>query len=138
MKIVSSRPPSDVGTPVEQPIFVVASRAMTELLAMAESAAKSPATVLITGESGVGKDLVARYVHSHSSRRLAPFVAVNCAGLTEARLESELFGHVNGDMSGDFPDKRGKLRLAHRGTLFLNEVGDMIRGMQARLFRFLE
>jgi len=64
---------------------------MTELLVMARGAAESPATVLITGESGVGKDLVARYIHSHSSRRLARLVAVNCAGLTEARLESELF-----------------------------------------------
>ena len=138
MKIVSSRSPSDVGAPPEQTSFVVASRAMTELLAMAERAAKSPATVLITGESGVGKDLVARYIHSQSSRRLAPFVAVNCAGLTEARLESELFGHVNGNMTGAWPEKRGKLRLAHRGTLFLDEVGDMILRMQAWLLRFLE
>jgi DNA-binding NtrC family response regulator len=138
MKIVSSRSPSQVGAPPEQTSFVVASRAMTELVAMAEGAAKSPATVLITGESGVGKDLVARYIHSHSSRRLAPFVGVNCAGLTEARLESELFGHVNGNMTGAFSEKRGKLRLAHRGTLFLDQVGDMILRMQAWLLRFLE
>jgi DNA-binding NtrC family response regulator len=137
MKIVSSISPSDGRAPAEQSI-VVASRAMTDLLALARSAAKSPATILITGESGVGKDLVAQYVHSHSRRRLAPFVAVNCAGLSEARLESELFGHVAGNMTGDFRDRGGKLRLAHRGTLFLDEVGDMIRSMQARLFRFLE
>ena len=86
----------------------------------------------------MGKDVVARYVHSQSSRRLAPFVAVNCAGLTEARLESELFGHVNGSMTGAWPEKRGKLRLAHRGTLFLDQVGDMILRMQAWLLRFLE
>ena len=111
---------------------------MTELLAMAKSAAESPAPILITGESGVGKDLVARYIHSQSQRRLAPFVAVNCAGLTEARLESELFGHVHGNMTGVFSEKRGKLRLAHRGTLFLDQVGDMILRMQAWLLRFLE
>ena len=77
---------------------------MTELLAMAEGAAKSPGTVLITGESGVGKDVVARYIHSQSSRRRAAFVGVNCAGLTEARLEAELFGHVEGDTTGACPD----------------------------------
>lgn len=111
---------------------------MTELLTMADCAAKSPATVLITGESGVGKDMVARYIHGRSSRRQAPFVAVNCAGLTEARLESELFGLINESMTGAFPWKGGKLQLAHRGTLFLDEVGDMIRRMQAWLMRFLE
>ena len=86
----------------------------------------------------MGKDLVARYIHSQSRRRLAPFVAVNCAGLTEARLESELFGHVHGNMTDVFSEKRGKLRLAHRGTLFLDQVGDMILRMQAWLLRFLE
>ena len=111
---------------------------MTELLAMAARAAESPAKVLITGESGVGKDVVARYIHSHSSRRLAPFVAVNCAGVTETLLESELFGHVKGSFTGAYRDKRGKLQLAHRGTLFLDEVGEMSLRMQALLLRFLE
>jgi transcriptional regulator with PAS, ATPase and Fis domain len=118
--------------------FVVASRAMTELLTMAARAAESPAKVLITGESGVGKDLVARYVHNNSARKLAPFVAVNCAGLTETLLESELFGHVKGSFTGAYRDKRGKLQLAHRGTLFLDEVGEMSLRMQALLLRFLE
>ena len=111
---------------------------MTELLAMAKRAAESPAKVLITGESGVGKDLVARYIHSQSGRKLAPFVAVNCAGLTETLLESELFGHVKGSFTGAYRDKRGKLQLAHRGTLFLDEVGEMSLRMQALLLRFLE
>src|SRR3954470_15469387 len=124
--------------PVEPPTFVVASLAMTELLAMAERAAESPAKVLITGESGVGKDVVARYIHRHSTRRLAPFVAVNCAGVTETLLESELFGHVKGSFTGAYRDKRGKLQLAHRGTLFLDEVGEMSLRMQALLLRFLE
>jgi len=138
MKIVSSRSRSDIGAPAPQSSIVVASGAMTELLAMADGAAKSPSTVLITGESGVGKDLLARYVHDHSSRRLAAFVALNCAGLTDARLDLELFGHVNDTLMDARGDKGGKLRLAHRGTLFLDQVGDMISRMQGWLLGFLE
>jgi transcriptional regulator with PAS, ATPase and Fis domain len=123
---------------VEPPFFVAASPVMQELLSIAERAAESTAKVLITGESGVGKDLVARYIHTHSSRRREPFVAVNCAGITETLLESELFGHVKGSFTGAYRDKRGKLQLAHRGTLFLDEVGEMSLRMQALLLRFLE
>jgi DNA-binding NtrC family response regulator len=111
---------------------------MTQLLTLAERAGESSAKVLITGESGVGKDVMARYIHAHSTRRNAPFVAVNCAGLTETLLESELFGHVKGSFTGAYRDKRGKLQLAHRGTLFLDEVGEMSLRMQALLLRFLE
>jgi DNA-binding NtrC family response regulator len=96
------------------------------------------AKVLITGESGVGKDLIARTVHVRSPRANGPFIAVNCAGLTETLLESELFGHVKGSFTGAYRDKPGKLQLAHRGTLFLDEVGEMSLRMQALLLRFLE
>src|SRR6476659_7677431 len=138
MQVMSLASQARVGTTLEQPSFVVASPVMTELLAMAARAAESPAKILITGESGVGKDVVARYVHSQSGRKLAPFVAVNCAGVTETLLESELFGHVKGSFTGAYRDKRGKLQLAHRGTLFLDEVGEMSLRMQALLLRFLE
>jgi DNA-binding NtrC family response regulator len=111
---------------------------MIELLTLAERAAASDAKLLVTGESGVGKDIVARHVHAHSSRHAAEFVAVNCAGVTETLLESELFGHVKGSFTGAYRDKVGKLRLAHGGTLFLDEVGEMSLRMQALLLRFLE
>ncbi|HEU4892294.1 MAG TPA: sigma 54-interacting transcriptional regulator [Vicinamibacterales bacterium] len=120
------------------PGLIVASRAMTDLLSIADRAARSPAKVLITGESGVGKDVVAHFIHKQSPRKTAPFVAVNCAGLTETLLESELFGHVKGSFTGAYRDKRGKMQLAHRGTLFLDEVGEMSLRMQALLLRFLE
>src|SRR4029450_10832982 len=118
--------------------LVVASAAMTDLLTLAERAAESSAKVLITGESGVGKDLIARHIHSNSPRKLAPFVAVNCAGVTESILESELFGHVKGSFTGAYRDKRGKLQLANGGTLFLDELGEMSPRMQGLLLRFLE
>jgi DNA-binding NtrC family response regulator len=108
------------------------------LLTLAERAAASDAKVLITGESGVGKDVVARHIHGSSTRRAAEFVAVNCAGVTETLLESELFGHVKGSFTGAYRDKIGKLRLAHDGTLFLDEIGEMSQRMQALLLRFLE
>ena len=117
---------------------IVASPSMRELLDYAERAAVSDAKILITGESGVGKDVVARHIHVNSVRRHAEFVAVNCAGVTETLLESELFGHVKGSFTGAYRDKIGKLRVAHRGTLFLDEVGEMSLRMQALLLRFLE
>ena len=124
--------------PGGEPNIIAASPAMLEVLAMARRAAVGESKVLITGESGVGKDLVARTIHVHSTRSHGPFVAVNCAGLTETLLESELFGHVKGSFTGAYRDKPGKLQLAHRGTLFLDEVGEMSLRMQALLLRFLE
>jgi transcriptional regulator with PAS, ATPase and Fis domain len=111
---------------------------MQELLKVATRAALSDAKVLITGESGVGKDLIAQHIHTQSPRSRGQYVAVNCAGLTESLLESELFGHVRGSFTGAYRDKPGKLQLAHRGTLFLDEVGEMSLRMQALLLRFLE
>ena len=124
--------------PGGDPTIIAAAPAMLEVLSMARRAAIGESKVLITGESGVGKDLIARTVHVRSPRVGGPFVAVNCAGLTETLLESELFGHVKGSFTGAYRDKPGKLQLAHRGTLFLDEVGEMSLRMQALLLRFLE
>jgi transcriptional regulator with PAS, ATPase and Fis domain len=111
---------------------------MVELLRLAERAAASDAKVLITGESGVGKDVIARHIHQSSPRRRAPYVPVNCAAVAECLLESELFGHLKGTFTGAYRDKAGKLQTAHGGTLFLDEVGEMSLRMQALLLRFLE
>jgi transcriptional regulator with GAF, ATPase, and Fis domain len=98
----------------------------------------SDAKVLVTGESGVGKELVAKAIHTHSRRGANAFIALNCAGLPETLLESELFGHVKGSFTGAYRDKPGKLELADQGTVFLDEVGEMTLRMQGLLLRFLE
>jgi transcriptional regulator with PAS, ATPase and Fis domain len=136
MTIVSLAPPARPVAPARS--TVAADPVMIDLLKQAEQAAEGDAKVLLTGESGVGKDVVAQYVHEHSARRHAAYVAVNCAGLAESLLESELFGHVKGSFTGAYRDKPGKLQAAHRGTLFLDEVGEMSLRMQALLLRFLE
>jgi transcriptional regulator with PAS, ATPase and Fis domain len=100
--------------------------------------ARSEAKVLVTGESGSGKEVVAHLIHQRSARAARPFVAVNCAGLPETLLESELFGHVKGSFTGAYRDKQGKLELANEGTIFLDEIGEMTPRMQGLLLRFLE
>src|SRR3990170_3086530 len=111
---------------------------MTNLLQEVERVARSDAKVLITGESGVGKELVAQAIHVGSPRAERPFVPVNCAGVPETLLESELFGHVRGSFTGAYRDKAGKLELADGGALFLDEIGEMSLRMQGLLLRFLE
>ena len=101
-------------------------------------AAKSDARVLISGETGVGKDLIARLIHQRSARRLAPLATVNCAGLTDTLIESELFGHARGSFTDAYRDKPGILESAPNGTVFLDEVGEMSPRMQGSLLRFLE
>ena len=103
-----------------------------------ECAARSDAKVLITGETGVGKEVVARLIHERSRRAQHPLVTINCAGVPDTLLESELFGHVRGSFTDAYRDKRGWLEQAHGGTIFMDEVGEMSLRMQAMLLRFLE
>src|SRR5262245_7360020 len=101
-------------------------------------AARSDAKVLITGESGVGKEIVARLIHDRGNRRSAPLITINCAGFPDSLLESELFGHVKGSFTDAHRDKRGWLESADGGTIFMDEIGEMSLRMQALLLRFLE
>jgi two-component system response regulator AtoC len=119
-------------------LLVGTSPLMIDLKEEIERVAKSDAKVLITGESGTGKELVANAVHNGSARAQRPFIAVNCAGLPETLLESELFGHVKGSFTGAYRDKPGKLELAAQGTMFMDEIGEMTLRMQGLLLRFLE
>jgi transcriptional regulator with PAS, ATPase and Fis domain len=114
------------------------SSAMLELREEIDRVASSDAKVLITGESGVGKELVAAALHNHSARSDRALVTVNCAGIPETLLESELFGHVKGSFTGAYRDNPGKLELADRGSVFLDEIGEMTLRMQGLLLRFLE
>jgi transcriptional regulator with PAS, ATPase and Fis domain len=114
------------------------SESMRAVRDVARRVAVGGAKVLITGESGVGKDVLARYIHAHSIRESRPLVTVNCAAIAETLLESELFGHVKGSFTGAYRDKIGRFQLAHRGTIFLDEIAETSLRMQALLLRFLE
>jgi len=122
----------------QQQSLIGTSEAMQPVIADIESSARSGAKVLITGETGVGKEVVARTVHQKSARQAAAFVTINCAGVPDSLLESELFGHARGSFTGAVRDNPGLLRQANGGTVFLDEVGEMSLRMQALLLRFLE
>jgi two-component system response regulator PilR (NtrC family) len=114
------------------------SEPMLALFKMVDTIAKTSSTVLITGESGTGKDLVARAIHFNSLRRDHPFVALNCGAIPETLLESELFGHMRGAFTGADQTKKGLLEVADRGTIFLDEIGEMNASMQVKLLRVLQ
>jgi len=114
------------------------SKAMRDVYAFVSRVAGRDSTVLISGESGTGKELVARAVHMNSPRADKPFVAINCAAITETLLESELFGHEKGSFTGAVSQKKGKLEVAEGGTVFLDEIGELALPMQAKLLRVLQ
>ena len=118
--------------------LVGATPAMREVQKSVGMLADSDATVLITGETGTGKEVVARAIHRHGRRAAQPFVAVNCAAIPAGLLESQLFGHARGAFTGAVGDATGSIRAAHKGTLFLDEIGDMDLAMQAKLLRVLQ
>lgn len=117
---------------------VVQDAAMAGLLARAEQVARADASVLITGESGTGKEVLARHIHAASRRARGPFVALNCAALPEALLESELFGHEKGAFSGAVAARKGKFEQAEGGTLLLDEIGEMDPRLQAKILRAIQ
>jgi two-component system response regulator AtoC len=112
--------------------------AIQKLIALVETVAATSSTVLVTGETGTGKELVARAVHDASPRRMQRFVAINCGAIPEPLLEAELFGHVRGAFTGAVANRQGRVEQAHRGTLFLDEVGTMSPSLQVRLLRVLQ
>src|SRR5205823_4761399 len=114
------------------------SRALKVVMHQAETVASSDATVLILGETGTGKDLVARGIHRSSPRRAAGFIKLNCAAIPSGLLESELFGHERGAFTGAVTQKVGRLELADKGTLFLDEVGEIPLELQPKLLRVLQ
>jgi transcriptional regulator with GAF, ATPase, and Fis domain len=114
------------------------SSAMREVYQLIERVASTESTVLVYGESGTGKELCARAIHRNSNRRDQPFVAINCAALTETLLESELFGHERGAFTGAVTQKRGQLEMANSGTIFLDEMGEISPALQAKLLRVLQ
>jgi two-component system nitrogen regulation response regulator NtrX len=114
------------------------SYAMVKLREQVAMAAPTNGRVLVFGENGTGKELVARNIHQLSRRRTGPFVEVNCAAIPEELIESELFGHVRGAFTGAVADRRGKFEVAHGGTIFLDEIGDMSLKTQAKVLRVLQ
>ena len=125
--------PAFLGVPA-----IVASPAMKQVIDLARRVASSPLAVLITGETGAGKEIVARAIHEFSLRSARPWVDINCGALPDQLMESELFGHEKGAFSGADASKAGLFELAHRGTLFLDEVGELDARMQVKLLRVLD
>ncbi len=139
LEAVASRDSSEIKIPDTFDYKIIGqSEKFKEVLAQVEKAAPYNGRVLIRGENGVGKELIAREIHKRSKRAAGPFIEVNCAAIPEELIESELFGHVKGAFTGAVKDREGKFRLADKGTLFLDEIGDMSLMTQAKVLRVLE
>jgi DNA-binding NtrC family response regulator len=128
----------ELGKRYDYPNIIAKSARMQEVLAAVERVAPTNSTVLIGGESGVGKELIARAIHQHSMRAKGPFIKINCTAIPENLLESELFGYEKGAFTGASSSKPGKFELADKGTLFLDEIGDVPTSTQAKLLRVLQ
>ena len=122
----------------DQPLLESHNPVMRRLFETARQAAASEATILLVGESGTGKNLLARQIHKWSLRSAGPFIVVNCTTLSEHLLESELFGHMRGAFTGAFKDKPGRLEAADRGTVFLDEIADLTAALQTKFLRFVQ
>jgi DNA-binding NtrC family response regulator len=129
---------SEVGNRYSYSNMIGKSKPMQELYTMLEKIKSSESTVLVNGENGTGKELIAKAIHYNSARKDMPFVTVNCSAFNENLLDSELFGHLKGSFTGANRDKKGLFEVAHRGTLFLDEIGDMSPTMQVKLLRVLQ
>jgi transcriptional regulator with PAS, ATPase and Fis domain len=118
--------------------MIGSSESMRRVYELTHMVARRDTTVLVTGESGTGKDLIAQAIHLISPRQKQPYVVINCAAIPEALLEAELFGHVKGAFTGAVQSRIGRIHAAHKGTLFLDEIGDMPLTLQSKILRFLE
>jgi two-component system response regulator PilR (NtrC family) len=118
--------------------MVAKSREMTKVFSLVKKIAQTPTNVLILGESGTGKELVARAIHDHSQRRSMPFIAINCGGIPETLLESELFGYMKGAFTGAYADKMGLFEQANGGTVFLDEIAELSPALQVKLLRVVQ
>ncbi|MDE3181409.1 MAG: sigma-54-dependent Fis family transcriptional regulator [Acidobacteriota bacterium] len=135
-----SRPAVPAFEPMADPLpgMIGVSHVMQNVYRLSRLVAQRSTTVLLTGETGTGKELVAKAIHSLSPRQRQPFVTVNCAAIPESLLEAELFGYARGAFTGAFQSRAGRIHAAHGGTLFLDEVGELPLSMQAKLLRFLQ
>jgi transcriptional regulator with PAS, ATPase and Fis domain len=120
------------------PEIIGSNSKMKEVYKIMEKVVNTNSTILIRGETGTGKELIAKALHYHSKRRNAPFIAVNCSALTETLLESELFGHIRGSFTGAIAEKKGLFEAANKGTFFLDEVSEISPGLQSKLLRVLQ
>ena len=138
LPVLASPPPGVISRKIDDTIFILASPAMHRFMALVDRVAGHTETVLITGETGTGKELIARTIHESSNRRIRPWVDINCAALPENLVESELFGYEKGAFSGADSSKPGLFEMADKGTLFLDEIGELQLQTQVKLLRVLD